>query len=62
MRDSFRLIQDGIPVAWGEGPNALAAIQHYAAVYGQDGPVAIQMKVKGRWKIFRALKAGGQDE
>ena len=56
MTDSFRLIQDGQPVAWAEGRNAFAEITHYAAVYGQDGPVTIQMKVNGRWVTGRKLE------
>jgi hypothetical protein len=56
MTDSFRLIQDGQPVAWAEGCNAFAEITHYAAVYGQDGPVTIQMKVNGRWVTGRKLE------
>ena len=50
MTESFRLIQDGQPVAWAEGNNSLAEIAHYAAVYAQDGPVKVQKKAKGRWK------------
>jgi hypothetical protein len=53
MTESYRLIQDGQPVAWGEGPNADAEIYHYAAVYVQDGPVTIQKKVNGRWKEWQ---------
>jgi hypothetical protein len=68
MTDSFRLIQDGQAVAWAEGRKADAEIAHYAAVYGQDGPVIIQKKVNGRWVTGRKLeqraaalaKAGGQ--
>lgn len=48
----FRLIQDGIPVAWSEGPTALNEIKHYAAVYGQDGPVRIEQRINGRWKAL----------
>jgi hypothetical protein len=51
-RERFRLKQDGIPVAWSEGPNALAEINHYAAVYGQDGPVMIERHTKGKWRKF----------
>lgn len=50
MSESYRLIQDGQPVAWVEGRSAVADITHYAAVYAQDGPVIIQKKVNGRWK------------
>lgn len=53
QRERFRLIQHGIPVAWSEGPGALQEIRHYAAVYGQDGPVAIEHHSKGRWRKFR---------
>ena len=50
MTESYRLTQDGQPIAWAEGPKADAEIYHYAAVYVQDGPVTIQKKVNGRWK------------
>lgn len=50
MTERFRLIQDGQPVAWVEGDNAVSEVLHYAVVYGQDGPVQIQQKVNGRWK------------
>lgn len=53
MSDRFRLIQDGIPVAWAEGSNALGEIKHYALVYSQDGPVRIEWRVNGRWRIFK---------
>jgi len=46
----YRLIQDGIPVAWTDGINAFAEINHYAAVYSQDGPVKIQKRHCGKWK------------
>lgn len=49
MTESYRLIQDGQPVAWAEGRNAAAEIMHYVDVYGQDGPVEAQQKVNGRW-------------
>lgn len=39
----FELVQDGIPVAKVIGSREFAwqEIQHYAAVYGEDGPVEI---------------------
>lgn len=39
----FELIQDGTPMAstFGKREDALREIQHYAAVYSQDGPVEI---------------------
>lgn len=37
----YELVQDDMCVAGAEGPNALAEIQHYAMMYGQDGPVSI---------------------
>jgi hypothetical protein len=52
MTESYRLIQDGQPVAWAEGPKADVEIVHYAFVYAQDGPVTIQKKVNGRWKLW----------
>jgi hypothetical protein len=50
MTESYRLIQDGMPVAWTTNKQA---ILHYALVYGQDGPVEIQERVKGRWKMMK---------
>jgi len=52
MCNFFRLIQDGTPVAWAEGPGALAEIKHYAMVYRQHGPVVIQQRRQGRWRPF----------
>jgi len=49
MTESYRLLQNGQPVAWAEGRNAAAEIMHYVDVYGQDGPVEAQQKVNGRW-------------
>lgn len=46
----YRLIQDGMEVARAIGPNARSEIAHYAAVYGQDGPVTIQRKHGRKWK------------
>jgi len=40
-----KLYQDGIDVAGVSGPDKASVereIQHYAAVYGQDGPVKIR--------------------
>jgi hypothetical protein len=53
MKDEFRLIQDGMPVAWVDGRSAVAEITHYAAVYAQDGPVKIEKRVDGRWKKWK---------
>lgn len=55
--ESYRLIQDGQPVAWVEGLSAVADITYYAAVCVQDGPVIIQKKVNGRWKLWTENKA-----
>lgn len=52
-RTRFRLIQDGIPVAWAEGPSALDEIKHYAFVYSQDGPVRVEQHRSGKWKVFK---------
>ena len=54
VTESYRLIQDGMPVAWADGHSAVAEITHYAAVYAQDGPVIIQKKVNGRWKKWKS--------
>jgi hypothetical protein len=53
MKGEFRLIQDGMPVAWVSGDNLTNEVYHYAAVYEQDGPVTIQHKVNGRWREWR---------
>lgn len=39
----FELVQDGMPVARAVGSREFSwqEIQHYAAVYSQDGPVEI---------------------
>ncbi len=52
MNAEYRLIQDGQPVAWADGPIAAAyrEINHYAVVYSQDGVVQVQMKTElGGW-------------
>jgi len=44
MGHEFELWQDGIPVAMTNAESrddALREIKHYAAVYGQDGPVEV---------------------
>lgn len=51
-RARYRLKQDGIPVAWSEGPGSLTEIRHYATVYGQDGPVLIEEHREGKWRRF----------
>ena len=45
----YRILQDGQPVA---GSTSLAEIRHYALVYGQDGPVTVQVKDGGRWRNY----------
>ena len=52
-RERFRLLQEGYPVAWTDGPTALNEISHYAAVYGRDAPVMIEQHVKGKWRKFK---------
>lgn len=46
----FELVQDGIPVASAVGSReeAWRMIQHYAAVYSQDGPVEIYEIIRRR--------------
>lgn len=48
----YKLMQNGIQVAMVEAPNkdeAFGEIQHYAMIYGQDGPVKIvEVKPKKR--------------
>lgn len=48
----YRLIQDGLQVAAVDGPapHAWREINHYAAVYSQDGPVRIEVKTDRGWK------------
>lgn len=52
-----RVIQDGQPVANVSAADLLSMLRelrHYAAVYGQDGPVKLQTRSgKGRWKVIR---------
>ncbi len=49
-RIRFRIVQDGIPVAWTEGHRAQGEIMHYAMVYSKDGPVQIQSHSRGKWR------------
>lgn len=49
---SFRLIQDDLEVARATSKfreQALREINHYALVYGQDGPVKVQEQLGRRW-------------
>lgn len=46
----YRIKQDGLVVASAEGQSADAEIAHYAAVYGQDGPITVEKKVGRRWQ------------
>ncbi len=50
----YRILQDGQPVA---GANSLTEIRHYALVYGQDGPVTVQVRENGRWRNYAAQVA-----
>jgi hypothetical protein len=56
-RERYRLIQDGMPVAWSEGPLAINEINHYALVYGQDGPVKIERHSSGKWRPWPPKRA-----
>lgn len=49
-RLEYRIKQGGMVVASAEGPRADAEIAHYAAVYGQDGPLTIEQRVAGEWR------------
>ena len=43
----FKIVQNGIVVASGSGPDVDAVgreAMHYAMIYGQDGPVAIKCR------------------
>lgn len=48
MKDrlSFSIFQDGMKVASGVGPakQAQVACDHYAAIYGRDGPVTVRTR------------------
>lgn len=46
MSAEYRLMQEGMVVA---ASTSLPDMLHYALVYGQDGPVEIQTRHKGRW-------------
>jgi len=46
---NYRIIQNGYPVAWS---NSEREILHYAAVYSQDGPVILEQRTGGRWRIL----------
>jgi len=47
----YRLLQDELVVAFVSGTkeSSLREINHYAAMYSQDGPVQIQVKTKRQW-------------
>ena len=49
-RIRYRLRQNGTVVAWADGPTAMAEIQHYALVYGQDAPVCIEHYERHKWR------------
>lgn len=53
VRERFRLRQNGMVVAWTDGPNALAEINHYALVYSQDAPVMIERHSSGKWRKWK---------
>lgn len=61
VRQRFRIRQDGMSVAWAEGPGALAEIQHYALVYGQDAPVQIEVYQAKKWRTLRLSVAKGEE-
>jgi hypothetical protein len=50
----FRIIQDGDIVASGDAPDfgrCMSEASHYDMVYGQDGPVKVQVRTgRERWK------------
>ena len=48
----FKVYQDGIEVAGGYGPYEAIKREaaHYAAVYGQDGPVKVRVQRVGKRK------------
>lgn len=51
----FELVQDGVPVASASGKreSAWPEICHYAAVYGQDGPVEIYEVIRRRVEVAK---------
>lgn len=62
MLRTFRLLDEAnlqVAMVEGKDDDALRDIQHYALVYGQDGPVKIQELVNGHWRTFRT---GDDDE
>jgi hypothetical protein len=62
MTESYRLIQNGKPIAWAEGPKADTEIMRYAYVHAQDGRVTIQKKVNGRWKDLSKIAMTGAQQ
>lgn len=48
-----RVVQDDVPVATVDAPTLpgmIRELSRYAVLYGQDGPVVLQVKENGRWK------------
>jgi hypothetical protein len=50
MSGDYRIVQDGVPVAWSQGPRAHQEIMHYALVYSEDAPVTVQERHGRRWR------------
>jgi hypothetical protein len=53
----FRIMQDGMPVAWSDNERDA---MHYALVYSADGKVEMQQKHNGRWKRAWTMERGGE--
>lgn len=50
LKQQMRLKHNGVVVCVRTGPTAFAEINHYAFVYGCDGPGAIEYHDGKRWK------------
>jgi hypothetical protein len=58
-RARYRLIQAGSTIARVDGPDndrTFNEINHYAAVYGQDGPVRVERLERNRWVIWPPIE------
>jgi len=47
--EQYRLLLNGQPEAWAEGPNAVRKLEEYAQFYGIRA-LRIQQRVGKRWK------------
>lgn len=58
---SYRIVQDGMPVAGVDGAKDNTEIMHYAMQYVEDGPLTVEEKnpKTGRWKVIYDFNKGG---